>query len=172
MKDVMSGRRRCGDKYLVRLIPRCRHRGNSGFMVALAAGAVREPPQLCSLSKVFSAPLTVWRFLNPPKSPLVKMGLFQQFLVVPPFSKGGLEGIRMMPLSENTFEPLAKVLIDNHCHSERSEESRIFRGLRSFTPFRMTEKRLLQEALLANAIYRLPKVLSSYPLSPLYRPGT
>jgi hypothetical protein len=51
------------------------------------------------------------------------------------------------------FEPLAKLPIDNHCHSERSEESRIFRGLRSFTPFRMTEKRLLQEA-------RLPKVFS------------
>jgi hypothetical protein len=43
-------------------------------------------------------------------------------------------------------EPLAKLPIDNHGHSERSEESRIFRGLRSFTPFRMTEKRLLQEA--------------------------
>jgi hypothetical protein len=44
-------------------------------------------------------------------------------------------------------EALAKLPIDNHCHSERSEESRISRGLRSFTPFRMTEKRLLQEAL-------------------------
>jgi hypothetical protein len=31
-------------------------------------------------------------------------------------------------------------------HPEPSEESRIFRGSRSFTPFRMTEKRLLQEA--------------------------
>jgi hypothetical protein len=45
-----------------------------------------------------------------------------------------------------TKEPLAKLPIDNHCHAERSEESRIFRGLRSFTPFRMTEKLLLQEA--------------------------
>jgi hypothetical protein len=26
------------------------------------------------------------------------------------------------------------------CHSERSEESRFFNELRSFTPFRMTEK--------------------------------
>jgi hypothetical protein len=43
-------------------------------------------------------------------------------------------------------EPLAKLPIDNHCHSERSEESRIFKWLISFTPFRMTEKRLLQEA--------------------------
>ena len=45
-----------------------------------------------------------------------------------------------------TFKPLAKLPIDNHCHSERSEESHIFRVRRSFTPFRMTEKRFLQEA--------------------------
>jgi hypothetical protein len=54
--------------------------------------------------------------------------------------------------NEITFEPLAKLPIDKLCHSERSEESRIFRALRSFTPFRMTEKQLLQEALLAIAI--------------------
>jgi hypothetical protein len=58
----------------------------------------------------------------------------------------------MMPLSENTFEALAKLLIAAPCHSERSEESRISKTLRSFTSFRMTKRRVLQEALLANAI--------------------
>jgi hypothetical protein len=58
----------------------------------------------------------------------------------------------MVPVTEKTFEALAKLPIDNHGLSERSEEYRIFRRLRSFTPFRMTEKRLLQEALLAIAI--------------------
>jgi hypothetical protein len=48
--------------------------------------------------------------------------------------------------NEKTIEPLAKLPINNHCHSERSEESCISSWLRSFTPFRMTEKRLLQEA--------------------------
>jgi hypothetical protein len=43
-------------------------------------------------------------------------------------------------------ETLAKLPMGNHCHSERSKESRIFMGLRSSTLFRMTEKRLLQEA--------------------------
>jgi len=37
------------------------------------------------------------------KSPFFKGGLQEQFLVVPPFSKGGLGGIRMIPLSENAF---------------------------------------------------------------------
>jgi len=37
------------------------------------------------------------------KSPFFKVGLSQQFSVVPPFSKGGLGGIRMIPLSEKTF---------------------------------------------------------------------
>jgi hypothetical protein len=44
-----------------------------------------------------------------PKSPFFKEGLYQQFFIVSLFSQGGLGGIRMMPLSENTFEPLAKV---------------------------------------------------------------
>jgi hypothetical protein len=29
---------------LTRIIPSCRHRGNSGFMIATPVGAVREPP--------------------------------------------------------------------------------------------------------------------------------
>jgi hypothetical protein len=58
----------------------------------------------------------------------------------------------MITLSEKTFEPLAKLPINNDCHSERSEESRIFRCLRSFTSFRMTKEPVLQEALLAFAI--------------------
>jgi hypothetical protein len=45
-----------------------------------------------------------------------------------------------------TKEALAKIPFDNTCHSERSEESRIFKKLRSFTQFRMTEKPILQEA--------------------------
>ena len=45
-----------------------------------------------------------------------------------------------------TREGLAKLPIDNHRHSERSEESLIFSRLRSFTPFRMTNKPVLQEA--------------------------
>jgi hypothetical protein len=49
-------------------------------------------------------------------------------------------------------EALAKLPIDNNCHSERSEESHIFKRLRSFTSFRMTEKPILQAALLAIAI--------------------
>jgi hypothetical protein len=43
-------------------------------------------------------------------------------------------------------ETLAKLPIDNNCHSERSEEPRTFIRLRSFTPFRMTENPVLQEA--------------------------
>jgi hypothetical protein len=43
-------------------------------------------------------------------------------------------------------ELLAKLPIGNHCHAERSEESRLFSWLRSFTPFRTTEKRLLPNA--------------------------
>ena len=38
--------------------------------------------------------------LNPPLS---KGDFTKQFLTLPPFSKGGLGGIRMMPPSENTF---------------------------------------------------------------------
>jgi hypothetical protein len=34
-------------------------------------------------------------------------------------------------------EALAKLPFDHNCHSERSEESRIFKRLRSFTSFRM-----------------------------------
>jgi hypothetical protein len=49
-------------------------------------------------------------------------------------------------------DALAKLSIDNNCHSERSEESRIFKRLRSFTSFRMTKKPVLQEAFLAIAI--------------------
>ena len=46
------------------------------------------------------------------------------------------------------YEGLAKLPSKNNCHSERSEESRIFKSLRSFTMFRMTEKLFLQEALM------------------------
>jgi hypothetical protein len=60
--------------------------------------------------------------------------------------------MRMRLRAEITFEALAKLATGNNCHSERSEESRISIELRSFTPFRMTEKRVLQEALLAVAI--------------------
>ena len=38
-----------------------------------------------------------------PKSPFFKGGLYLQFLIVPPFSQGGLGGNRMIPPSENTF---------------------------------------------------------------------
>jgi hypothetical protein len=38
-----------------------------------------------------------------PKSPFFKGVFYQQFLLVPPFSKGGLGGIRMMPPPENTL---------------------------------------------------------------------
>ena len=43
------------------------------------------------------------------------------------------------------YEPLAKFTFAQNCHSERSEESRIYKGLRSFTSFRMTKPTLLQE---------------------------
>jgi hypothetical protein len=43
---------------------------------------------------------------------------------------------KLYPLSK---EPLAKLSKDPSCHSEQSEESRIFRRLRSFTSFRTTE---------------------------------
>ncbi|MGD0828915.1 MAG: hypothetical protein ABSA09_12665 [Desulfobaccales bacterium] len=39
-----------------------------------------------------------------------------------------------------TLEAIAKPLSAQKCHSERSEESRIFSDLRSFTSFRMTVK--------------------------------
>jgi hypothetical protein len=50
---------------------------------------------------------------------------------------------------------IAKTLTRTHfrtslcvlCHSGRSEESRIFKELRSFTSFRMTEKEVLQQLL-------------------------
>jgi hypothetical protein len=63
------------------------------------------------------------------------MAIFSYFLNQP------MKGLRESLMQKS---PLTTIVI--HCHSERSEESRIFRGLRSFTPFRMTEKRLLQEA--------------------------
>jgi hypothetical protein len=47
--------------------------------------------------------------------------------------------------SVNSEEPLAKSTFAQNCHSERSEESCIYKGLRSFTPFRMTKPTLLQE---------------------------
>ena len=46
-----------------------------------------------------------------------------------------------------TFEPLAKFTFAPNCHSERSEESRSYKGLGSFTSFRMTKPTLLQEPL-------------------------
>jgi hypothetical protein len=47
-----------------------------------------------------------------------------------------------------TYELLAKLLIAAPCHSERSEESRIYKSVRSFTSFRMTKRRVLQVALM------------------------
>jgi hypothetical protein len=47
--------------------------------------------------------------------------------------------------NEITFEPLAKFTFAPNCHSERSEESSILKVLRSFTSFRMTKKRVLQD---------------------------
>jgi hypothetical protein len=38
------------------------------------------------------------------------------------------------------LEAISKPRFLGYCHSERSEESRIFKWLRSFTPSRMTEK--------------------------------
>jgi hypothetical protein len=38
------------------------------------------------------------------------------------------------------LQAISKPQLLGYCHSERSEESRIFNWLRSFTPFRMTEK--------------------------------
>jgi hypothetical protein len=60
----------------------------------------------------------------------------------PPDSRGG-RGCFLL-----TAEPLVKLPMHNSCHSERSEESRFLKKLRSFTSFRMTEKPILQEALL------------------------
>jgi hypothetical protein len=58
-----------------------------------------------------------------------------------------IEYLRLRQDKAFPLEPLAKLPLDNHCHFVPNEESRIFIGLRAFTPFRMTEKRLLQEAL-------------------------
>jgi hypothetical protein len=44
------------------------------------------------------------------------------------------------------YEALAKLSIDHNCHAERSEAPRIFKRLRFFTSFRVTEKTVLQEA--------------------------
>ncbi len=38
------------------------------------------------------------------------------------------------------LQAISKPAYKKNCHSERSEESRFFNGLRSFTSFRMTEK--------------------------------
>ena len=67
-------------------------------------------------------------------------------------------------------EGLAKLPIDNHCHSERSEESLIFSRLRSFTPFRMTNKPVLQDPLRATTIklHRVGGVLAN-PVLPHHR---
>ena len=67
------------------------------------------------------------------KSAFFKGGLDEQGLIVPPFIKGGLGGFVGFKDGEMTFEALAKLLIDHNCHSERSEESRIFRRLRSLS---------------------------------------
>ncbi len=48
-------------------------------------------------------------------------------------------------INSHSKEPLAKSTFARNCHSERSEESRIYKGLRSFTSFRMTKPTLLQE---------------------------
>jgi len=47
---------------------------------------------------------------------------------------------------DNSLEAPAKLALDLRGHSEGSEESRISVWLRSFTPFRMTEKPVLPEA--------------------------
>jgi hypothetical protein len=86
----------------------------------------------------------------------IKLLKFQASLAIPSISNclpitaepGKLLAIFIYFYSPMTIEVLAKLPIDNNCHSERSEESRIFKRLRSFTSSRMTEKPVLQEALL------------------------
>ena len=60
------------------------------------------------------------------------------------------ESLKDIAIFWNIFyiEALVKLPIYNNCHSERSEKSHIFKRLRSCTSFRMTEKPVLQEALL------------------------
>ena len=45
-----------------------------------------------------------------PKSPFFKGGLSKQFLVVPPFAKGGLGGIMNVPITEKTYRLLPLLL--------------------------------------------------------------
>jgi hypothetical protein len=49
------------------------------------------------------------------------------------YSNGGFHGAAAL-------QAISKPQLLKYCHSERSEESRIFNWLRSFTPFRMTDK--------------------------------
>jgi hypothetical protein len=64
-----------------------------------------------------------------------------------------------------TYEALAKLPIDNNCHSERSEESRIFKRLRSFTSFRMTEKNTF-----ARGSRKSEKTVNKFPCPPPWHP--
>jgi hypothetical protein len=52
----------------------------------------------------------------------------------------GLAGKGQGPLPEAVSKPKHPL----NCHSERSEESHIFKALRFFTAFRMTEKQVLK----------------------------
>jgi hypothetical protein len=54
--------------------------------------------------------------------------------------RGDFTGVQLKSCCK-THEAIAKSQFHQDCHSERSEESRIFKELRSFTSFRMTEKR-------------------------------
>jgi hypothetical protein len=51
------------------------------------------------------------------------------------------------------LEPIAKLPFPGICHSERSEESRIFNNLRSFTSFRMKIK---TGFAIASSIFKYP----------------
>jgi hypothetical protein len=55
--------------------------------------------------------------------------------------KEGLGGIWLAKMAGVT--PALTIILK--CHSEGSEESRFFKDLRSFTSFRMTKERVLQQ---------------------------
>jgi hypothetical protein len=84
--------------------------------VRIFRGIVNQRPIIIAFAKS-SLPLMVL------KSPFSKEGLSKQFLVVPPFSKGGLGGIRMLPLTEKTFGNCYMHILVILNGAPRSEES-------------------------------------------------
>jgi hypothetical protein len=89
-----------------------------------------------------------------------------------PVAVGQGEVRRFLVKKKEQLEVLAKLLIDHNCHSERSEESRIFGRLRSFTPFRMTKKPVLQEAHWLTVFPLVPKLhLGTSGIDLYYIPG-